>query len=214
MRIVHSPLPKQLAEPLSADEIHVWHLHRAPDAGRAPLLALLGAQLGIAPADVTLVTGEHGRPQLDPASGNTLDFNWSHSGDRALVALARGVKPGIDIELRRVRLHALELARRFFTAAEADWLASLGDTAVHAAFLQLWTAREAVLKATGRGISFGLDRLAFRCADGVPVLQHLDGEQVSAWQVHAIDVGDDAFACLAWRGSARRIRHFQLVDDV
>jgi 4'-phosphopantetheinyl transferase len=212
MQVTDGFLPAKVAEPLHADEIHVWRLSRPGGAGRAPLLALLAAYLGIAPADVRLATGEHGRPALDPVHGGTLDFNWSHSGDQALVALARGLAPGIDLERRRARANALQIAQRFFTAEEAAWLGTLEEAERCTAFLELWTAREAVLKALGRGLAFGLDRLAFRREAGGLVLQRLDGEDPAAWQLRRLDVGDDAFAALAWRGAARRIRCHALAD--
>ncbi len=206
-------LPAKLAEPLHADEIHVWRLRRPKGTRREPLLALLASYLGVAPADVRLMAGEHGRPALDPAHGGVLDFNWSHSGEQALVALARGIAPGIDLEQRRTRANALEIAQRFFTAEEAAWLGTLDEADRRTAFLELWTAREAVLKALGRGLAFGLDRLAFhRTADGL-VLQRLDGENPAAWQLQRLDVGAEAFAALAWRGAPRRICRFALAEQ-
>lgn len=205
-------LPAKVAEPLHADEIHVWRLRRPRGMKREPLLALLGDYLGIAPDAVRLVAGEHGRPALDPIHGDALDFNWSHSGEQALVALARGIAPGIDIEQRRTRANALEIAQRFFTAGEAAWLGTLDEADRRAAFLELWTAREAVLKALGRGLAFGLDRLAFRHAAGGLMLQRLEGEDPAAWQLQRLDVGADACAALAWRGAPRRIRRFALAD--
>lgn len=205
-------LPAKVAEPLHADEIHVWRLQRPRGMKREPLLALLAGYLGIAPDAVRLVAGEHGRPALDSGHGDALDFNWSHSGELALVALARGIAPGIDVELRRTRANALEIAQRFFTAEEAAWLGTLDEDARRAAFLELWTAREAVLKALGRGLAFGLDRLAFRREASGLVLQRLDGEDPSAWQLQRLEVGGDAFAALAWRGTTRRIRCFALAD--
>lgn len=212
MPVTDGFLPAKVAEPLHADEIHVWRLRRPGGAGRAPLLALLAAYLGIDASAVRLVEGEHGRPALDPAHGDTLDFNWSHSGEQALLALARGIAPGIDLEQRRTRTHALQIAQRFFTAEEAAWLGTLDETERRTAFLDLWTAREAVLKALGRGLAFGLDRLAFRREAGGLVLQRLAGEDPAAWQLQRLDVGDDAFAALAWRGAPRRIRRFALAD--
>ncbi|MEW9625127.1 4'-phosphopantetheinyl transferase family protein [Rhodanobacter geophilus] len=212
MQAIDGFLPAKVAEPLHADEIHVWRLRRPRGAGRAPLLGLLAAYLDIEPAAVRLVAGEHGRPALDPAHGDTLDFNWSHSGEQALLAVARGIAPGIDLELRRTRASALEIAQRFFTADEAAWLATLDEGARHTAFLELWTGREAVLKALGRGLAFGLDRLAIRSdATGLGLLW-LDGEDPATWQLQRLDVGADAFAALAWRGAPRRIRRFALAD--
>jgi 4'-phosphopantetheinyl transferase len=213
MQVIDGFLPAKVAEPLQADEIHVWRLCRPKGAGREPLLALLARYLAVTPAEVRLVEGEHGRPALDAIHGNAFDFNWSHSGEQAVVGLARGISPGIDLERRRARANALEIARRFFTAGEADWLGTLDADERPAAFLELWTAREAVLKALGRGLAFGLDRLSFRHDAGRLVLKRLDGDDPAAWQLHRLDLGTDAFVALAWRGAARRIRLFALADE-
>lgn len=203
-------LPK-VAEPLRDDEIHVWWLAYRREQGRAPLLAVLAAYLDRDPADVALVAGEHGRPALaDPQAA--LAFNWSHSGGHALIALAQGVVPGIDLERLRPRPRALEIARRFFCAGEADALAALPEAQREHAFLALWTAKEAVLKATGRGVAFGLDRLQFALPPAPPRLLRLDGDDASAWQLHAFAPDDAHIASLAWRGGPRRIRRLTLAD--
>ncbi len=76
----------------------------------------------------------------------------------------------------------------------------------HAAtFLELWTAKEAVLKANGRGIAFGLHRL--RVASGVPLrLAWLDGDDANAWQLQRVQLDDAYVAALAWRGGTRHVR--------
>lgn len=194
------------AEHLPDDEIHVWQLPYQRAQRRTPLCALLGRYLGL-PADrVELVESPHGRPELDPAHDRSLAFNWSHSGTQALVAIARGVSPGIDLEQQRARPKALALARRFFTTDEAQALAALPEDARSAAFLRLWTAKEAVLKAHGAGISFGLHRLRITAPSEQPTLQWMDGDDTDAWRLHALDAGPDYLAALAWRGEARCIR--------
>src|SRR5690606_23970266 len=46
-----------------------------------------------------------------------------------------------------------DLARRFFSPAEVEWLGSLPETRVREAFLDLWTLKESVLKAIGTGLA-------------------------------------------------------------
>lgn len=200
------PLAGSPLEPLPDDEVHVWQLPYRAALGRAPLRALLGRYLGLPGERVELIAGAHGRPSLGPAHDRSLAFNWSHSGTRALVAVARGVAPGIDLEQPRERPKALALARRFFTPAEALALAALSPAVRSAAFLRVWTAKEAVLKAHGGGISFGLHRLEVSTPAGAPTLQWLEGDEASAWQLHALDAGSGYLAALAWRGDERRIR--------
>jgi 4'-phosphopantetheinyl transferase len=162
---------------------------------------------------VTLVDGEHGRPELAEPSQRALQFNWSHSGNAALIAVARGVAPGIDLERVRPHAHAMQLARRFFHPEEVAALAALPASEQEAAFLQLWTGKEAVLKATGRGIAFGLDRLRLAVAPAPPRVIWLDGDDPAQWRLHALPADTDHVASLAWRGPDRRIAHWTLADS-
>lgn len=191
-------------EHLAEYAVHVWHFAYQRADGRAPLLALLARYLGGGPEAIHLVNGEHGRPRFDPALDPTLDFNWSHSGNYAAVVLARHVAPGIDLEQLRERSNALPLAQRFFHPDEAAMLAALPAAQRSAAFLELWTAKEAVLKATGRGIAFGLHRL--RVVRDTPVrLAWLDGDDANAWQLQRVPVDNAHVAALAWRGGTRHV---------
>jgi 4'-phosphopantetheinyl transferase len=199
----------EIAQHLLDDEIHVWRLGYLRERGRAPLLALLAAYLGEPPESLILINGEHGRPAL-AAPHESLAFNWSHSGDRALLAIARGVAPGIDLERWRPRPRALEIAQRFFCTDEAAALAKLDAKQLTSAFLELWTAKEAVLKALGHGIAFGLDRLRFAVPPAIPGLLWLDEDDASQWQLQRLPADGEFVATLAWRGSPRRIRTWTL----
>jgi 4'-phosphopantetheinyl transferase len=198
--------PMKVAEPLGDDEIHVWRLAYARAAGRAPLKAVLARYLGLEAEAVRLAEGEYGRPVLDAGHGPApLDFNWSHSGDRALLAVARGIAPGIDLERLRPRPRALQIAERYFTPGEALALAGLGEAERDAAFLALWTAKEAVLKALGRGLAFGLHRLDIGFLGGGLALRRIEGDEAACWQLQALPLDDAHAAALAWRGGPRRI---------
>ena len=76
-----------------------------------------------------------------------------------LFALDRDV--GVDVELV-APIAAVELAERFFSPWEAAELSALAEDARLARFYELWTLREAYLKARGVGLSLPLDQLAFR----------------------------------------------------
>jgi len=204
-------LANSATEYLGDAEVHVWHFAYQREHGRAPLLALLARYLGGAAADIQLTVGAHGRPYVDPAPASQLDFNWSHSGNRAAVALARHVAPGIDLEWLRPRANVLPLARRFFHPEEVAGLVARPAAERSAAFLELWTAKEAVLKATGRGIAFGLHRLRVT-DDGVLRLAWLDGDDATAWQLQRLQLDAGYVAALAWRGGARRVRVCQLAS--
>lgn len=206
MMLAHSRSLSDVAARLGEDAIHVWHLHYRPAQGRQPLRRILAAYLAIDVDEVALVEGAHGRPRLDPAHDSPLDFNWSHSGDHALLAVARGISPGIDIERRRPQPRALPIARRFFGDDEADALAALPEDARDAAFLEVWTAKEAVLKAHGRGIGYGLQRLRILSSHAQLRLLRFDDEDIDAWQLQRLAIAPELIAALAWRGPPRTIQ--------
>lgn len=143
----------------------------------------------------------HGRPRLvAPYTG--FDAGWSHSGERLLLAVGRDVVLGVDLERLRPRPRVLELARRFFAPAEADWLQSLRPELHEGEFVRLWCAKEAVLKAHGRGLAFGLHRLEFHAGEpGAPLrLQDCDPALGAAgdWQLHEWIPEPGYHAALAW----------------
>jgi len=174
--------------------------------GRAPFQAVLAAYLGLAAAEVQLEVGEFGRPRLAGANAAGLHFNWSHSGDQALCAVARGIEPGVDLERLRPRPRALEIAQRYFSHEETAALAALQPERRDAAFLQLWTAKEAVLKATGRGIAFGLHRLGIADEDERLALRFLDGDLPAQWQLHRLALDAAHVGSIAWRGGPRTLQ--------
>lgn len=174
-----------------------WLAHRRGEPAEPLARAWAAAQLGCAPGDLRLARDLHGRPRLAAPAG--FDLGWSHSGEGLLVALGEGVEVGIDLERARPRPRALELAQRFFHPAEAAWLARLPGDAREPAFLRLWCAKEAVLKAHGRGIAFGLHRFSLHehpaglaIAEGDPALR-------GPWSVREWTPRPGYFAAIAWR---------------
>ncbi|MEW6751053.1 MAG: 4'-phosphopantetheinyl transferase superfamily protein [Candidatus Latescibacterota bacterium] len=159
-------------------------------AGRAVLRALLGEHLGVRPEHVRLVYGTQGKPELAPEHGAAdLRFNLSHSGAVGLYALARGRQVGVDVELRRTGIDLERIARRFFSVLEVEQLLALGPEAREQAFYRCWTCKEAYLKASGRGITTGLDRFAVSLAAGEPArLLTCEGgpSELRRWRLEAL----------------------------
>jgi 4'-phosphopantetheinyl transferase len=103
---------------------------------RSALRAILSAYAVDAPESLRFVYGAHGKPALSPSSD--IEFNLSHAGEWALIAVAKSVPVGVDIERMRPNIDIAALLRR------------LGETAPGDADLyQAWTRREARSKAVG-----------------------------------------------------------------
>jgi len=85
-----------------------------------------------------------------------LHFSLSHTGREVALVFSRS-PVGFDMEKSGRQTDFLTLAKRFFTATEVAAIVAAGNDA-GPCFLELWTAKEAILKLEGTGISGGLDR--------------------------------------------------------
>ena len=170
-------------------------------AARAWLRRSLGAYLGCAPDSVAFAYGEQGKPRLaDAEAGARLDFNLSHAGGHALLAVSAGVPLGADIEA--VRPVEEKVAERFFSAAEVRALLALPAAARLDGFFRCWTRKEAYLKALGSGLAAPLDGFAVSLAPGEPArLLEVAGRpgEEAAWQMAHLEPGTGLVAAVAAR---------------
>ena len=168
-------------------------------AARAWLRRMLAAYLGEPPGDLVFAYGEHGKPLLARAAGR-LDFNLSHAGGYALLAVSPGFPIGADIEA--VRPVEEKVAERFFSAAEVKALGGLPARGWVDGFFRCWTRKEAYLKALGSGLATPLDSFTVSLAPGAPArLLDVAGEPAEAacWQMAHLDPGEGLLAAVAAR---------------
>lgn len=119
-----------------------------------------------------MVTGPHGRPAFSDPS--LPDFSISHSGDWLWLAI--GEQPlGLDVEQHRPRRNLDKLMAHVLSPRELAWVSTQDDEL--RAFYRLWTLREAVLKASGRGLA-GLSRLQL-----FPDELHIETCEVAAGEI-------------------------------
>jgi len=118
----------------------------------------------ISPADWTFQTNPWGKPSL--AGKSSLSFSLSHT--RGFVACAIGITAaiGVDVETIRQNISYLDLAKQYFAKSEVESLRSCSPEEGPVLFTELWTLKEAYLKAKGVGISGGLDSITFECNQG------------------------------------------------
>src|SRR4051794_9602328 len=105
---------------------------------RATLRKLLARELGRTPEELVFAAGPHGKPKLDDSSAG-VRFNLSHPAALALIAIARDVEVGVDLEEIRPRNALRGVARGVFTEAEHE-AAELGG---ESDFYRHWVAKEA-----------------------------------------------------------------------
>jgi phosphopantetheinyl transferase len=145
------------------------HVGQQDSAVGWSLLMGLAAEHG-----VTVRRGPAGRPVADPP----VDVSLSHGGGWIAAAAYRGGRVGVDVE--GVRDVTPALARRCLATPELDWLERTADASRRRErFLQLWTAKEAYLKAIGTGLGTDPRSVTIDCAAGVP---HLVGPDHERWR--------------------------------
>jgi 4'-phosphopantetheinyl transferase len=157
----------------------------------------LGRALSVAPASLAFMEGPNGKPSaLRGGRPAPVSFNLSHANGMVGVAvLARPDVPvGFDLE-RFDRRVELDIADRYFRPEEVGWLMSLPVDERPRGFLRLWTLKEALIKATGEGLSRELDSFWF---DVFPPRLHFvsDDEGEEPWRFEQRIV-DDTFVAAA-----------------
>jgi 4'-phosphopantetheinyl transferase len=167
--------------------------------GRARLRWILGRAVGVPPAEVPIVRGARGRPQLEGNAG--FDFNVSHTEGVALIGIARDRRIGVDVEHSTRVVRADGLARKFLTPAEQATLAPLGESERRTRFLRYWTCKEAMSKATGEGLSAPFRELDVALANTIELVHGPAPYEPSRWRLHAVEAPAGFIATVAlWSG--------------
>lgn len=172
-------------------------------ACRAGLRRILAAATGMDPADLPLVSNPYGKPLLAPPF-DSLHFNLSHSGDLAVVAVSRDGPVGIDIEPLDRASELTEVVEGFCHPLEAAELPCGPGRDLH--LLEIWTAKEALLKAIGTGFSTAPEsvRTSFTEA-GIVASADDPSLRLDGFVVHRIDdprlAGHMTMVCVKASGS-------------
>jgi 4'-phosphopantetheinyl transferase len=196
---------------------------------RALLRQCLGRYLHIEAREVRFRTTANGKPELagnadqhlqdspvtdfpviDPPISD-LRFNLSHTHGVTVFAVTRHRQVGVDVERIRQNTNALELAERFFSRPEVQWLRSQPASEHIPSFFSCWTAKEAYIKAHGQGMSMSLSSFGVLpvvgAADSKLQLSVYDDPQESRrWSIWRLDLGSDLRAALAVEGESCGVR--------
>ena len=199
-----TPVEAQLAQLLSVDEQdRLLRFHSSSDRRRfairrGTLRMLLSAYTGIPGAELRFTHGKNGKPGLDQRSDYLLPcFNTSASANRALIAISGKIPVGVDIEYMRPIDEIHDIASKYFSAQERDSLAELPRDLQPGGFYRIWTSKEAIIKADGRGLSMPLNSFVVSSDPGEPpqLLQTTEGMDSSRdWILYGLNPGKQ-FAC-------------------
>lgn len=136
---------------------------------------------------LTFAKNPNGKPHL---VNSEIEFNLSHSGDVALIAISKKIPVGIDVQKIEEKTDVEKIARRFFSKRESTVLLKLAPKKQRPAFFELWVRKEAVIKARGGKLSEMKNDLANEIE----------------YNTHLLDVGLGYSAALAAPGNDWKIQ--------
>jgi len=111
--------------------------------------------------------GAHGKPFLAGDRAPARSFSLSHTRGMVACALAPpGVAIGVDIEAIHGEIDTRRLAARFFAETEIAALDRLPEHGRHERFYDLWTMKEAIVKALGVALPPALPQIAIEIGEG------------------------------------------------
>ncbi|MFD2201715.1 4'-phosphopantetheinyl transferase family protein [Shivajiella indica] len=215
-------LKEDLERTLSPDEMERagrFYFERDQDrfiVSRGSLRQILGIYLQQEPALIKFEYSEFGKPLLKSDSNSSgICFNISHSENLALIAISEDVSLGVDIERIRYDMDINQVMARFFTKEEIRIIESLDSEKRNEKFFQLWTRKEAFLKATGKGLSLPMELCDVSSVDDSGFSQvkvPVDLSDKNNWFVMDLGVGE-GFAAAVGTDKAEMgviIRNFSL----
>jgi 4'-phosphopantetheinyl transferase len=159
---------------------------------RAALRCLLARATGERPGEIRFVCDFFGKPNARYRTCKSgPHFSTSHAQGMCAIAISSSDPVGVDIERRREIRERRWIAGNIFGNEVSAGLAGVPLSQENDAFLRLWTAAEAFVKATGRGFAGTDGRIPISLAtDGSPRLN--DRQPCAAeWRLSEIEnLGD------------------------
>ena len=136
---------------------------------------------------------QNGRPYLGDLQTSWFSFSSCRFGFVGAWSSTHGI--GVDLEDHTKELEATELARHFFSAAEAHAIERAGGLERQRTFFQFWTLKEAALKSIGEGLPFGLDAFEFELEPDLRVVHAPRGDGgPEKFNAHVIEETDSCAA--------------------
>lgn len=143
----------------------------------------LSTHADVLPEAWTFETAPGGKPRLAPSHfGVDLTFNVSHTRGLVACAIGRGAEIGVDVESIDRAVDGRDVVARYFSPGEVDLINACDADEQPTRFIELWTLKEAYIKAVGQGLSHPLDCFGFSL-DGERGLCFTapPGEEASQW---------------------------------
>lgn len=203
------PYLSKYASWLSADELaDVKQFKKLDDQatkiiGRALLSAVLSQLTGLRISDLSIARMPSGKPILMNPLPQPIHFNLSDSADYILLGFS--TEPiGVDIEAYAGHFDLTDIVQSHFAKEEQDLMKTADNPA--ACFFEIWSRKEALLKANGIGLIDDLPSLVV--LNGQHILPAGFGPTNQDWHVHSFEVDASAQAAVAVSQSIKQICFF------
>lgn len=150
---------------------------------------------------------EKGKPYLANNNPLGITFNVSHSEDSSLLALSRKENLGVDIE-RTGRIKCwLGVMKLSMSQYEQDEILKYSKHEQEAAFIRVWTRKEAYTKAIGDGFFYSFTDFSVSVKEESPqIFEDKNNKQnISKWSMINLDVVEPFIASLSVDSSNMRL---------
>lgn len=114
----------------------------------------------VSETDWQFSTNAYGKPYITNVGYEDVFFNLSHTEKMVVLAIAHKQEVGIDIEHLDTSIDCMEVASAFFHPDEIERLNVPTPELKTKHFIQMWTLKEAYVKARGKGLSLPLNSFA------------------------------------------------------
>jgi len=152
---------------LSTSEQQALKKYKHPKAHHTALITrsvsrlILSEYIALAPNEIVFIRNQHGKPEIKN-NPHHIRFNLSHNNELIVMAVCVKDDIGCDIENPQRSINIEPITRRYFSSQEHIEITNCPITEQQIRFFEIWTLKEALVKATGVGISLGLDSFYFK----------------------------------------------------
>ena len=172
---------------------------------------ILARYLSVKPQDVEFEYNDYGKPSVrGDKKLNCLEFNLSHTEGLSILGVTQNHSLGIDLEKIDLWREGLDqMVESYFAGDEIDVYNTLPASEKAPYFYRLWTIKEAFMKAQGKGLSLGLDKISITFdSDNSPKIS-FNGNSLDSWTIRSFSPQPGYIGAIASPGRIHSIEVFE-----
>ncbi len=168
---------------------------------------ILAKYLGLHAKAIPIIRAEFEKPHLAPPYQN-FQFNLSHTKTYFALAITKDTPIGIDIESMSKKTDILAISKRFFHPEEHEQVLKADNQ--EDCFYRIWTQKEALVKAIGSGISFGLENFCVDATNAKVTSINHDQYQATDFYSQLMRLPDEHYLCITTKKSLDQLKIFNI----